>query len=299
MTPLIPLLVSAGIVPAAAPPAICRPIDNDAVLARDIAGLVPGFARLPGDFLIGYVGSSGAPRIFRAAELEGIAKNRGVDLTGLEDVCLERRTFVVPAASIVEAMRKTLGQSAVNIEILSSSQQTVPTGEVVFPRSGVQPPFGPEVNWRGFVQAPKGATYPVAARARITVQTSRVIAATDLPAGKPIQKTQIRVESVLDSPFEDNFLSAAGDAVDLVPKSTIPKGATIRKSQVAPQMDVARGDMVRVDVSVGNTHLRLDARAETSGMKGSMVTVRNLTSGRDFQAQVAGKDQVTVGGLSE
>jgi flagella basal body P-ring formation protein FlgA len=299
MTPLIPLLVSAGIVPGVAEPPVCHPIDSDSVLARDVAPLVPGFAKLPGDFLIGYVGSSGAPKIFRAADLENIAKNRGIELPGLEDLCLQRRTFVVPAASIADAMRKALGGAAVDIQILSSSQQPVPSGEVVFPRSGVQPPFGPEVTWRGYVQAGKGATYPMAARARITLETTRVIAVTDLPFGKPIQKNQLRVEAAQDSPFEESFLLSADDAVDLVPKTAIPKGSTIRKSQVAPQMDVARGDMVRVEVRLGNAHLSMDARAETSGMRGTTVTVRNLSSGRDFQAQVEGRDRVTVGGLNE
>ena len=299
MTPLIPLLVSAGIVPGIAEPPVCHPIDSDSVLARDVAALVPGFAKLPGDFLIGYVGSSGTPRIFRAAELENIAKNRGVELRDLEDLCLQRRTFVVPAASIADAMRKALDGAPVTIEILSSSQQPVPTGDIVFPRSGVQPPFGPEITWRGFVQAGKGATYPISARARITLATSRVIAMTDLPAGKPIQASQIRVEATEDSPFEDSFARAAEEAVSLAPKTLIRKNSAIRKSQVAPPMDVARGDIVRVEVRLGNAHLSLDARAETSGMKGSTITVRNLGSGRDFQAQVAGKDQVTVGGLNE
>jgi flagella basal body P-ring formation protein FlgA len=299
MTPLIPLLVSAGIVPSVAEPPDCHPVDSDSVMARDVAALVPEFAKLPGDFLLGYVGSSGAPKIFRAADLKNIARNRGVELEGLEDLCLKRRTFVVPVASIADAMRKTLGSAQINIEILSSSQQPVPTGEVVFPRSGVQPGTGPEVTWRGFVQAGKGATYPVSVRARITLETSRVIAATDLPAGKPIQKSQIRVEPVEDSPFEDHFAQAAEETVGMVPKSLITRGSAIRKSQIGQQMDVARGDIVRVEVRSGNARLTLDARAETSGMKGTTITVRNLSSGRDFQAQVAGKDQVTVRGESE
>lgn len=299
MTLLIPLLVSAGIVPAVAEPPDCHAVDSDSVMARDVAALVPGFAKLPGDFLLGYVGSSGTPKIFHAADLENIARNRGVELHGLQDLCLERRTFVVPVASIAGAMRKTLGDAQINIEILSSSLQPVPTGEVVFPRSGVQPGTGPEVTWRGFVQAGKGATYPVSARARITLETSRVIAATDLPAGKPIQTSQIRVEPVEDSPFEDRFAQTAEETVGLVPKSLIAKGSAIRKSQVAPQMDVARGDIVRVEVRLHNAHLTLEARAETSGMTGATITVRNLSSGRDFQAQVAGKDQVTVRGESE
>jgi flagella basal body P-ring formation protein FlgA len=301
MTFLIPLLVSAGVVPALAPPpGDCHQLDSNTVLARDLAPLVPGFAKLPEEFLIGYVESSGAPRIFHGVDLERIARNRGVVLQGLEDLCLERRTFVVPAAGIAGAMRNTLGKvPGLKIEIMSSTQQPVPTGEVVFPRSGVQPPAGPEVTWRGFVQSGKGSSYPVWARARITVTANRVIAAADLRPGTPIQASQIRFESAEESPFEDGLIRALDDTVGLVAKATIQKGSPIRKSQVAPPLDVARGDLVRLEVYTGNAHLSMEVRAETSGMKGSTITVRNLSSGRDFQARVAGKGQVTVGGNAE
>ncbi len=301
MTPFLPLLLAAGVAPGAAlVPADCHALDSESVLARDLAPLVPGFDRLPPDSLAGYIESSGMPRIFRGADLENIAKNRGVELHGLADVCLERRTLVVPPALIEAAMRKTLGEVAgLKIEILSAAQQAVPTGEVVFPRSGVQLPVAPEVTWRGLVRSGKGATYPVWARARITATLNRVTAATDLRAGAIIEPNQLHVEAAEESPFEDAMVRSAEEAVGLVAKGTIPKGYAIRKSQVAPPMDVARGDVVRVEVYAGNAHLSMEARAETSGMKGATITVRNLSSGRDFQAQVTGKGRVTVGGLTE
>jgi flagella basal body P-ring formation protein FlgA len=322
MTPLIPLLLAAGVVPGMAAPADCHQLDSVSVLARDLAPLVPGFAQVPGDFLVGYIESSGAPKILHGADLEHIAKNRGVDLHGLEDLCLERRTFVVPAALIVDAMRKTLGSApGLKIEIAASSPQAVPTGEVVFPRSGVQASVGvqapagtqasgsSEVMWHGLVQtsAPptsssqtgKGPTYPIWARVRVSVPVSRVIAVVDLPPGKPVQSNQIRVESSEESPFDDGFIRAAEETVGLLPKASIQKGSAIRKSQVAAPVDVTRGETVRVEVLTGNARLSMEARAETSGMKGATVTVRNMSSGRDFQARVTGKGQVTVGGQVE
>jgi len=299
MTVLVPLLVAAGIVPAIPQAGDCHPIDSESVLARDVAPLVPGFARLPGDFLVGYVESTGAPKVFRGADLERIAKNRGVELQGLDDLCLERRTFIVPPQSIVEAMRKTIDNSAAKIEILTSLQQPVPTGEIVFPKSGVQPPAAPEVMWRGYVQSGTAARYPIWARARITIPVHRVIAAADIVPGKLVEKGQIRVDEAEDSPFEEGFIQAEDEAVGMVAKATIQKGSSIRKSQVAIPADVARGDMVQVDVFAGNAHLRLEARAETSGMKGSTITVRNLSTNKDFQARVTGKGQATVGGVTE
>jgi len=68
-----------------APPA-CHAIQNEIILARDVAAVVPGFAPVAGDFHLGYVSSSGAPRIFRGADLQRIAKNQGVDILDLPDV---------------------------------------------------------------------------------------------------------------------------------------------------------------------------------------------------------------------
>jgi flagella basal body P-ring formation protein FlgA len=305
MTPLIPLLLAAGVVPSIGAPGDCHQLDSASVLARDLAPLVPGFAQVPGDFLIGYIESSGTPKIFHGTDLEHIAKNRGVDLHGLEDLCFSRRTFIVPAASIADAMRKTLGSApGLKIEIVTSSPQPVPTGEVVFPRGGVQAATASEIMWRGVVQTSstetgKGPAYPIWARVHISVPANRVIAAVDLPPGRQVQSDQIRVEPGEESPFDEGFVRAAEETVGLIPKVTIPKGSAIRKTQIAPPVDVARGDTVRVEVLAGNARLSMEARAETSGMKGSTITVRNMSSGRDFQARVTGKGQVSVGGQAE
>jgi flagella basal body P-ring formation protein FlgA len=294
MTFLIPLFLAASL-----PAAGCQAIDTQTVVAGDVAALIPAFAQLPADFLLGYVPSSGARRIFRGDELERIAKNRGLDLRGLDDVCFVRRLFVPDAPQIRAAMEKTLGITAVKIEILSSNRNPVPAGEIIFPRAGVQRFSGLEVTWYGYVQGAESARFPVWARARIAAPLNRVVAATDLHPGKPIQKDQVRLEMSEDSPFDDATVRNLNDVVGFLAKMTIANSAPIHKSQVELPMDVARGALVRVDVFAGPAHLSMEARAETAGMKGSFITVRNLSSGREFRAEVTGKDQVIVGGHSE
>jgi flagella basal body P-ring formation protein FlgA len=294
MTLLIPFFLAASL-----PAGGCQAIDSQAVVARDVAALMPAFAQLPEDFLLGYVQSTGAQRVFRGDELERIAKNRGVDLHGLDDVCFVRHMFVPDATQMRAAMEKTLAIAGVKIDILSSSRTPVPAGDIVFPRNGVQPFSGLEVTWHGYVQAADNARFPIWARARVTAPVERVVAVTDLRAGKLIQKDQVRLESSEDSPFDETTVRNLNDVVGLLAKSTILTSAPIRKSQVERPMDVARGALVRVDVFEGPAHLSTEARAETAGMKGSFITVRNLTSGREFRAEVTGKDQVVVGGRSE
>jgi flagellar basal body P-ring formation protein FlgA len=294
MTILIPFFLAATL-----PVTGCQAIDTESVVARDVAALIPAFAQLPADFLLGYVPSTGAQHVFRAEELERIAKNRGLDLHNLDDVCFERRMFIPDATQIRAAMEKTLASDAAKIEILSSTQRAVPVGELIFPRTGVQISSNLEVNWQGYVRAGETARFPVSARARITTPMNRVVAATDLQSGKLIDKSQLRLETIDDSPFDESTVRAIDEAVGMLAKSTILNSKPIRKTQIERPMDVARGALVRVDVFEGAAHLSLEARAETAGMKGSFITVRNLSSGREFRAEVAGKDHVILGNNTE
>ena len=95
----------------------------------------------------------GRQRIFRGDELERIAKNRGLDLHGLDDVCFVAADCSCPMRRRFAPRWKRLSASPdVKIEILSSNRHPVPAGEVVFPRSGVQRFSGLEVTWHGYVQ---------------------------------------------------------------------------------------------------------------------------------------------------
>ncbi len=294
MIPLIPFFLAASL-----PAAGCHATDSQTVVARDVATMIPAFSQLPPDFPLGYVPSSGAQRIFRGDELERIAKNRGLDLHGLDDVCFVRRLFVPDATQMRAAMEKTLAISGVKIEIESSNTNPVPAGELTFPRSGVQRFTGLEVTWRGYVQAADGSRFPVWAHARISAPLNRVVATTGLSPGKLIQKDQVRLEVSDDSPFDDTTVRDLNNVIGFLAKATIGNSDPIHKTQVERPMDVARGALIRVDVFEGPAHISLEARAETAGMTGSFITVRNLSSGREFRAEVTGKDKVLVGGHSE
>lgn len=59
-------------------------------------------------------------------------------------------------------------------------------------------------------------------------------------------------------------------------------------------IDVRTGDVVRVVVENSFAQLKLEARAESSGLVGQKVTVRNPRSGKTFLAEVIGRDHVRV-----
>ncbi len=284
---------------SALPPG-CHTISSDVIFARDVAAVIPGFTRVAGDFRLGAVADSGAPRILEGVELQRIARNQGVELQDLPDVCFALRVFVPQPDDIRAALRKTLrdipGIDAAKIEISTSSQHPVPVGELVFPRSGMQLPSGiqQEVMWRGFVRN-AGGDSPVWAKVRVVANVTRIVAISNIPSGKPIQNNQVRLESCEDSLLDETMARDLDEVIGYLPKSVLRSELPIRKTQLAPPPDVEKGELVDVQVFAGAAHLVVKAKAQSDGFKGSSILMHNLSSGKDFPAMVVGKNRVMVG----
>ncbi len=137
---VIPALLALALTPDG-----CHKIQSDMIFARDVAAVFPAFAQVPGDFPLGYLLTSGEPRILRGVDLQRIAKNQRLELDGIPDVCFARETFVPQAGQLREAMLAELNFAGAKIEVLSWSQHAAPAGELVFPRSGFSLPPGSAV----------------------------------------------------------------------------------------------------------------------------------------------------------
>jgi flagella basal body P-ring formation protein FlgA len=57
---------------------------------------------------------------------------------------------------------------------------------------------------------------------------------------------------------------------------------------------VERGEMVGLEAHVGGAFLKSKVRAEGSGRVGDSIAVRNVESGKTFQARIIRKDWVAV-----
>ena len=85
--------------------------------------------------------------------------------------------------------------------------------------------------------------------------------------------------------------------IGYVPKSLLRAYLPIRKNQLTSLPEVAKGELVDVEVFAGAARLVVKGKAQADGFKGSTILVRNLSSGKDFRARVAGKNKVIVGEL--
>jgi flagella basal body P-ring formation protein FlgA len=193
-------------------------------------------------------------------------------------------------------MNAAIGIPDAKIEVLSLSQHAAPSGEIVFPRDGLQYIENQkDLPWRGFVRYGEDQHFGVWAKVRISATVSRVVVASNLAAGRPIQAGQVRLESREDSPLDTGAAISLDEVIGFVPKTQLHASTVIRKAQLERPPDVAKGDVVTVHVYEGAAHLSLEARAQQAGVKGSTILVRNPSSGKDFRALVTGKDQASIG----
>ncbi len=302
----LPLLLA--LAPQSAPPLVrqpdgCWPVQDDRIYARDVAAAVPAFSGVPADFALGFAPAPGVRRVFRGAALEKLARNQGVTLEAAPDVCFERAMAALPADEILEAMRsawfgENVRSADVHMELRSWSPHTAPLGRIMFPRTGLQLPAASdpraEVVWHGYVLYGNNHRFSISARARITTTTTRVVAVEELSVGAPVRQDQVRLESIDTFALDDRPARHLDEVVGYVPRTLIRSGATVLRSQLRRAPEVARGDMVKVEVTAGAAHLLLEGRAESDGFTGKTILVKNLASGKDFRARVTGKGKVSV-----
>lgn len=294
---VLPFLLAA-IPEVASSPVGCIPVQDDRIYARDLAAVVPAFAHVAADFALGFAPAPGTRRVFKGAALERLALNQGVQAQAVPDVCFERTVATLAAEEILEAMRASWNNADVRVELRSWSPRTAPQGKIVFPRNGLLLPASTEpqteVVWRGYVLYGNNQHFNISARAQITTTTTRVIAVSDLSAGELVREDQIRLESIDTFALDDRPARHLDEVVGSVPRALIRAGSTVLRSQLTRAPEVARGDMVKVEVTAGSTHLTLEGKAEADGSTGKTILVKNLASGKDFRARVTGKGKVTV-----
>ena len=96
-------------------PDACLPIQDERIYARDVAAAIPAFASVAADFALGYAPGPGLRRVFKGEALERLARNQGVTVEALPDVCFERAMATIEAGEKVpfpqpEMLKRTLGE---------------------------------------------------------------------------------------------------------------------------------------------------------------------------------------------
>ena len=276
----------------------CHPIPDDRILGRHIATIVPELSGLPPDQLIGYAPTPGVKRVFSSEQLQRLARKHGLNTRAIEGACFEWQVRLPEKKEFLAAMTRSLDTPLTRIEVLETSHQPTPPGEIFFPKSGLLPAPSTDLKgrfWRGYVVYSNRRRFPVWARVRITTSAPRVIALEKLVVGAPISVDQVRVVTE-DTPALDHLAARTVEEVaGKIPRRSVPPGVTILRTQIQEPAEISKGQVVRVEADRGAVHFSLDARAESTGRRGETVIVRN-PSGKTFRARVEGPGKASVGG---
>src|SRR5205085_2472986 len=212
-------------------------------------------------------------------------------------VCFERKLTPLTKEQVMTALRASLPQAA-ELELLEFSHVRIPEGTLEFSRSGLPPARQDSarepVIWRGSVKYAAAQSMPVWAKARVWISRRSVVAVQDLQAGKRIGAEQIRMGNIDSGPYSQGEALGTEQAVGLALRRAVRAGQPITRSALEMPLLVERGETVGLEVRVGGAFLKSRVRAEGSGRAGDTISVRNIESGKSFQARIIRKDWVAV-----
>jgi flagella basal body P-ring formation protein FlgA len=283
----------------------CQFVNNDQILAADLAKTVPSFGAVPKDAIIGYSPAPGSRRVIQFDELKRIGARYNITIPAEAGACFEWKLRPVEREAAEAAMRDSMHAPDARIEFLEISKGLAPEGKLEFPVSGLTASTGIDastpVMWRGYVHYARNHRYSVWARVRVSVTSKRVLAAQQIAPGEPLQDYQVRLETYDDFPLRNDIARNLQEVVGRIPRRTIREGLPVLRTDLAEPFQVQRGELVAVTAIAGAAQLGLDAIAEGSGRQGDVISLKNPVSGKKFRARIEGKGKamLVVGGGSQ
>jgi len=276
----------------------CLAVEGERVTAGDLSPAGAVFAALPPETSFGYAPAPGAKRVFRAVELQRLAAPHDLSLEPGALVCVARLMEPLTPERLLASMRVSLANPAARIELVEFTLFGAPRGEIEFPPAGLRrPPVrdpGAAVLWHGFVRYNGERRFPLWAKVKITLSSTRVVADRDLRAGTLIEAGQLRLETSEGFPAGEPIATSIEEVVGRVVRRAVVAGSPVALTLLQQAKAVERGEPVRVEASIGSASVGMVGRAVTSGSVGDTVVVRNLHSGKSFPARVDRKGAVVV-----
>jgi flagella basal body P-ring formation protein FlgA len=265
---------------------------TDRISVRDLLPAFPGLPESAGDAVAGFAPAPGVRRIFTLAELRRVAARLQITAIPEREICFERTVAPLEPNRLLAAMQKSMPQA--HIEVLGCSRQPAPEGKLEFPAGGLRQTGNGEF-WTGSVRYGGGRHFTIWAKVRVRVASPRVVATSDLPAGRALEAGQLHLETDEAFPGAGEVFDSVKPLVGRVLRRAVRRGTILRPQWLDVPKDIARGDTVRVEVRSGSARLEMQAVAEAGGSAGQSITVRNPQSKKIFRARVEGKGKVSVG----
>ena len=276
----------------------CEYVNNDHIFGADLSHTLSAFAGIPADTIIGYSPAPGSRRILQFPELKRLGAQYGIPVPPESQACFEWKTQLITEDMVRDAIRESLHAPDARIEIMAMSKIPAPPGKLVFPLDGLSAASNTDpstpVTWRGYVLYSSARRFSLWARVKISTTAPRIVALEPLAPGKPIEKHQVRLETVDDFPLRDLRARSLDEVIGRIPRRAVPAGSPVLRSDLTEAFQVETGSVVEVTAISGAAQLQLEAVAQSSARQGDLVSLRNPRSGKTFRARVEGKGKAIV-----
>jgi flagella basal body P-ring formation protein FlgA len=270
----------------------CITVAGPHILGRDLARA--GVHGVPSDAIAGFAPAPGARRVFSQADLASLARKHGLTNVG-GDVCFEREMKPLGESRIVDSMRQALASPEAGIDLVDWTRRPLPDGELIFRREDLKKPAsGDTARWDGWLRFEPTRRIRISTTLRVRAPRDVLVAAAALPSGAVLAAGDVRAERRMDFPDQRPSVTPAGVLGQRLIRP-LAAGAEIKKTMLAVEPEIRKGDPIQVEVTAGSARLKLTATAATQGSLGQWITVLNPGGGARFRARVAGRGLAVVG----
>jgi flagella basal body P-ring formation protein FlgA len=275
----------------------CIVVSGSEVVANDLAQRFPGLSGAPRGQVVMLAPSAGVTRFVTPLESSRIWGKLGLRDTPTVGFCIERKSSLLTAAQLLPALRRSFPDEKVQISLLDFSRFPVPDGELEFSVNGLQASARTSaqtgVLWKGRVVSQENHSTAIWVRVRLSVEREIIVAKHDLAANQKVTPADLETRRGLFNPL-DSVSDVSQSVLGLVAKRPIRAGQRLASSLFSTPADITAGQVVKVDVLLGQVHLRLEAVAEASGNRGDSVWLKQANSGKRFKGRITGPQQAEL-----
>ncbi len=130
--------------------------------------------------------------------------------------------------------------------------------------------------------------------ATVQVYVPVVVTTGFLQRNRAITADDITLKEQDTGDLRRGYLIDPDEVIGKEPRTGIGPDTVLRPDQIQPPLLVRRGDRVSIMAESDTFRIRMEGEARGDGRKGETVRVRNLSSGREIDAEVIGRGRVRV-----
>tara|TARA_R110001592_G_scaffold42248_4_gene137271 strand:- start:748 stop:1653 length:906 start_codon:yes stop_codon:yes gene_type:complete len=247
----------------------------------------------------------GDSKNFNASLVEARIKTAGLEGVSVEGSGKVRATTMhidiskeMMAASLHDHIEMEMPWDPENTEVdipLPVSDLVAPEGDMEIRwRSNPQYRYAGSGAFRGEVIIDGKLFRTVTMRANVESYSEIVVAATDIPRGRPVMPAHLEMQMTAVSRAPTGSFTRIEDVVGQIAKKTIFPGQPVTSRSVEAKRLIQRNQMVPVEVRSGTIHIQHRAKAMMDGRAGDIIICSNPATKEEFQGIVRADGVVEV-----